>query len=164
MAARAACSSSASGSPRRDKLLGWLASGPPPAWKPTRSAAPSTTSRSAAWRSGGIFDYEGRKERLTEVLRELEDPTLWTSQQERAQELGRERTRLEGVVGTLDRLQAGLSEAGELLELAEAEADAGTVASVQRDVDRIESEVARLEFPQHLRQALAPALVVKDTP
>ena len=98
------------------------------------------------WRSGGIFDYEGRKERLTEVLRELEDPKLWTSQQDRAQELGRERTRLEGVVGTLDRLQAGLSEAGELLELAEAEADAGTVASVQRDVDRIEGEVARLEF------------------
>ena len=45
-------------------------------------------------RSGGIFDYEGRKERLTEVLRELEDPAVW-SKPDRAQELGRERTKLQ---------------------------------------------------------------------
>jgi len=103
------------------------------------------TSPSAPGRSGGFFDYEGRSERLTEVLRELEEPTVW-SNPERAQELGRERTRLEAVVGTLDKLTAGLAEAGELLELAEAEADAGTVDAVQRDVGRIEGEIARLEF------------------
>ena len=33
----------------------------------------------------------GKSERLTEVLRELEDPAIW-SNPERAQELGRERT------------------------------------------------------------------------
>jgi peptide chain release factor 2 len=103
------------------------------------------TSHSAARRSGGFFDYEGRSERLTEVLRELEDPGVWNDP-ERAQELGRERTKLEGVVGTLDRLSSGIGEAGELLELAEAEADAGTVAAVQHDVGRLESEIARLEF------------------
>ena len=70
---------------------------------------------------------------------------MW-SNPERAQELGRERTKLEAVVGTLDRIGAGLNEAGELLELAEAEADAGTVAAVERDVGRIEREIARLEF------------------
>ena len=96
-------------------------------------------------RSGGIFDYEGRSERLAEVLGELEDPTVW-SKPERAQELGRERTRLEAVVGTLDRLRVGLTEAGELLELAEAEADEGMVRAVQQDVTRIEGEIARLEF------------------
>jgi peptide chain release factor 2 len=96
-------------------------------------------------RSGGIFDYDGRAERLTEVLRELEDPAVW-SKPERAQELGRERTKLEGVVGTLDRLGVGLNEAGELLELAEADADEGMVRAVQQDVDRIEGEIARLEF------------------
>jgi peptide chain release factor 2 len=116
-----------------------------PKWKRTRSAAPSTTSRSAARRSGGIFDYEGRAERLTEVLRELEDSAVW-SNPERAQELGRERNKLESVVGTLDRLKAGLHEALELLELAEAEGDEGTVRSVQQDVNRLESDIARLEF------------------
>jgi peptide chain release factor 2 len=49
-------------------------------------------------------------------------------------------------VGTLDKLTAGLTEAGELLELAEAEADAGIIVSVQHDVKRIEREVERLEF------------------
>ena len=96
-------------------------------------------------RSGGIFDYEGRSERLAEVLRELEDPTVW-SDPDRAQQLGRERTRLESVVGTLDRLRAGLTEAGELLELAEAEGDAATARSVEADVGRIESDIQRLEF------------------
>ncbi len=50
------------------------------------------------------------------------------------------------MVGTLDKLTAGLIEAGELLELAEAEADAGIIVSVQHDVKRIEREVERLEF------------------
>jgi peptide chain release factor 2 len=114
-------------------------------WKPIRSAAPSRTSRSAPWRSGGIFDYEGRSERLTEVLRELEDPAVW-SKPDRAQELGRERTSLEGVVYTLDRLTGGITEATELLGMAEAEADEGTIRAVQQDAERIEREIARLEF------------------
>jgi len=103
------------------------------------------TSRSARQRSGGIFDYEGRSERLTEVLRELADPAVW-AKPERAQELGRERTKLEAVVGTLDKLTTGLTEAGELLELAEADSDAGMVTSVQEDVGRLQGEIARLEF------------------
>jgi peptide chain release factor 2 len=78
-------------------------------------------------------------------MRELEDPAVW-SKPDRAQELGRERTKLEAVVGTLDKLKTGLDEAAELLELAEADADEGMVNSVQADVGRIEAEVARLEF------------------
>ena len=54
-------------------------------------------------RSGGTFDYAGKAERLTEVLRELEDPAVWQNS-ERAQELGRERGKLEVVVGTLDKM------------------------------------------------------------
>ena len=79
------------------------------------------------------------------MLRELEDPAVW-SKPVRAQELGRERTKLEAVVGTLDKLTRGLDEAAELLELAEADADEGMVNSVQADVGRLEAEVARLEF------------------
>ena len=96
-------------------------------------------------RSGGTFDYEAKHERLTEVLRELEDPAIWQNP-ERAQELGRERTKLEGVVATLDKLRQDLAEAGELLELAEAEGDAGTATAVQQDLDRMEREVQKLEF------------------
>jgi peptide chain release factor 2 len=114
-------------------------------WKPIRSAVPSRTSCSAPLRSGGTFDYQTRSERLAEVLRELEDPGVWGNP-DRAQELGRERTRLETVVGTLDRLSNGLSEAGELLELAEAEGDDAAARAVEADVGRIESDIKRLEF------------------
>jgi len=103
------------------------------------------TSRSASPRSGGTFDYDGRSERLTEVLRELEDPAVWQNP-ERAQELGRERTKLDAVVSTLDRLGGNVDDALELLGLAEAEADEGTAQSVEQDAARIEAEVARLEF------------------
>jgi peptide chain release factor 2 len=117
----------------------------PGTWKPTRFAARSRISGSVPRRSGGTFDYEGRSERLTEVLRELEDPQVW-SNPERAQELGRERTRLEAVVGTLDRLRDGLSDADDLLGLAESEQDEDTARSVQSDVGRLEGEIAKLEF------------------
>ena len=40
-------------------------------------------------RSGGIFDYDAKSERLEEVNRELENPDIWNDS-ERAQALGRE--------------------------------------------------------------------------
>ena len=50
------------------------------------------------------------------------------------------------MVGTLDRLKTGLTEAAELLELAESDADESMVAAVEQDVAGIEREVAKLEF------------------
>ncbi len=94
---------------------------------------------------GGIFDLPTRQERLAEVSRELEQPGIW-SQPERAQELGRERARLEQVVATFARLEAGLSDAGELLELMRAEGDLGMLSEVQRDLEKLDLELAELEF------------------
>jgi peptide chain release factor 2 len=79
------------------------------------------------------------------VSRELEDPGIWNTP-EKAQELGRERARLEDTVGTLDRLTAGLSDADELLALAVEENDAATIQGVEADVARLEAGVHRLEF------------------
>ncbi len=94
---------------------------------------------------GGIFDYDRKTERLTEVERELADPKLW-SNAERAQELGRERTQLAAIVSTLGGLGARLNEARELLELAGEENDAAAVESVTGDLARAEQELAALEF------------------
>jgi peptide chain release factor 2 len=91
------------------------------------------TSRGARKRSGGIFDYVGKRDRLEEVNRELENPAVWNNQ-ERAQSLGRERARLSGVVATLDKLHAGLQDAGEMLSLAIEEQDEGVLASVAADL------------------------------
>ncbi len=43
---------------------------------------------------GGIFDYEGKRERLEKVRTELENPEIWKNPAH-AQELGRERAQLE---------------------------------------------------------------------
>jgi peptide chain release factor 2 len=103
------------------------------------------TSRSAVKRYGGFFEYDNKHERLTEVNRELEDPKIWSTP-DRAQELGRERSRLELVVDTLDRIRNGLSDATGLLDLAVEANDESTVADVQSDIASIEQELKKLEF------------------
>ena len=116
-----------------------------PCWTSTRSPTKSTTSRDASAPLGGIFDYAERKDRLTEVLRELEDPGVW-SDPERAQALGRERAALEAVVVSMDELGAGLTDAGDLLAMAAEESDEATLGDLERDLARFESRVAELEF------------------
>jgi len=56
-------------------------------------------------RSGGTFDFDRKHERLTEVQRELEQPDIWNNPT-RAQELGRERAKLERDVGGIERSSA----------------------------------------------------------
>ena len=94
---------------------------------------------------GGIFDFAAKQERLAEVRRELEQPNVW-DKPERAQELGRERARLEAQVEVLMRLDSHLGEASELLELARAESDAGLIPPITQDIGALETELAALEF------------------
>ncbi|HEV2621744.1 MAG TPA: peptide chain release factor 2 [Frateuria sp.] len=93
----------------------------------------------------GYLDYATKRERLEEVSRELESPTVWDDPP-RAQELGRERARLDTVVTGIDELTAGLSDAKELLEMAAADGDEDTVSSVADDVQKLEARVGKLEF------------------
>jgi peptide chain release factor 2 len=96
-------------------------------------------------RRGGIFDYEAKAERLTEVERELEQPDVW-NEPDRAQALGRERSQLEQIVAGLDQLTTGLADADELLAMAVEEDDEDTVNEVISDLDSHEKIVAGLEF------------------
>ena len=65
---------------------------------------------------------------------------------ERAQDLSRERSRLQGVVDVLDTLGGGLEDADELLEMAREEQDQATIDSVAADVEVYERQVSELEF------------------
>ena len=96
-------------------------------------------------RSGGIFDYEQKREKLEEVLLELENPDVWADP-ERAQQLGKEKAALETVVDGLGQSTQALADAAELLELAVAEEDESTVGEVVADLDRLEKTIAELEF------------------
>ena len=105
----------------------------------------SPTWRHAPACSGGIFDYAEKKERLTEVELELADPKVWDDP-ERAQALGRERSALAKVVETIEALEQGIADAGELVTLAADEDDADTLAMVAQDVEQLEDRLAELEF------------------
>ena len=65
---------------------------------------------------------------------------------ERAQALGQERAALQLVVVTLDELGSGLTDAEDLLTLAEEEDDNETVEEVVRDLAGFEKRLAKLEF------------------
>ncbi|MGQ9659477.1 MAG: peptide chain release factor 2 [Thermochromatium sp.] len=93
----------------------------------------------------GYLDYAERKDRLTEVLRELEDPTIWNDPS-RAQALGRERAGLEAVVLTLDELTGALADADALLALAAEESDEAMLEALVADLKRHEARVSELEF------------------
>ena len=114
-------------------------------WKSISSSVNSKTSVNGWPRSGGFFEYDKKQERLEEVARELEDPGVW-SNPARAQELGRERARLSTDVAEIDRTTKGVSDAQELLELAEAENDEAAARDIERDGERLEGEVRHLEL------------------
>ena len=99
----------------------------------------------ASIRLGGIFDYDTKVEQLEEVSRELEDPNVWNDP-DRAQTLGKQRSQYETVVSTIRSTEQGVTEAIELLELAEMEDDESTVNSVVEDINVLEEKVAKLEF------------------
>ncbi len=117
----------------------------PESWNRIRSPPPSSRSKSVPPRCGGIFDYDAKRERLEEVNRELEDPSVW-SNPERAQNLGRERSELEAIVATLNRVEKSLDEAGELNELAREEQDESTLGDVIGQVQGVTKELELLEF------------------
>ena len=116
-----------------------------PTWNSIPSASASPTSGAGWIRSGGIFDFDHKVERLEEVNRELESPDVWNDA-ERAQALGRERASLEKVVVGIRTLSEGLVGAAELLDLAEMEQDQDTVDAVVSDVEASAREVEKLEF------------------
>ncbi len=105
---------------------------------------------------GGIFDFDVKAERLGAVSKELEDPKVWDDPA-RAQELGREKKQLEGVVHSLTQLTSDLSDSTELFGLARAEGDDATVRSILGDVAKIAHAVDDLEFRRMFNQPLDPA-------
>jgi peptide chain release factor 2 len=94
---------------------------------------------------GGTFDYEQEKERLEEVLLQLENPSIWNDPAE-AQKLGEERARLEKTVGTLDALENGTQDSLELVDLAAEEKDTTALAEIEKDLTGLRESLERLEF------------------
>ncbi|MBL38299.1 MAG: peptide chain release factor 2 [Xanthomonadales bacterium] len=99
--------------------------------------------RAAALRR--YLDYDGKQEKLEEVTRELEDPNVWNDA-ERAQSLNKERAALDKSLTAQREVIEGVSDAGELLEMAVEEDDPDTLASVEADLQALERKIGALEF------------------
>ncbi|HEY4696850.1 MAG TPA: peptide chain release factor 2 [Gallionella sp.] len=101
------------------------------------------------------LDFDAKQERLTEVSELAEDPAMWQDAK-RAQELGRERKMLEGVVLGLKQIQQNLSDAAELFEMAKAENDDDSLNSTAADIRDIEKRVADMEFRRMFSHPMDP--------
>ncbi|MCS6763160.1 MAG: peptide chain release factor 2 [Candidatus Protistobacter heckmanni] len=95
--------------------------------------------------SRGIFDFDNKAARLTEINGLLEDHKLWDDAK-RAQELGKEKKLLDGVVGNLTRITGDLDASAELYELAREEGDEDTLVAIEGDVAKLSADVADIEF------------------
>lgn len=95
--------------------------------------------------SGGIFDYETKKEQLAEVELELGEPAVWDNP-EKAQELGRQRAALEAVVLTIDTLSIGIADTQGLLEMVVEDNDEEALQEVDTDIDKLVEQLNQLEF------------------
>ncbi|NNE38994.1 MAG: peptide chain release factor 2 [Gammaproteobacteria bacterium] len=91
------------------------------------------------------LDFDVKAERLVEVTRELEEPSIWDDP-DRAQALGKERSGLEKIVSTIHQLSSGINDAEELLSMAKEDNDADTVTAVDSDLDTLEKFLEELEF------------------
>ena len=89
------------------------------------------------------LDWDRALRRLDELNARVEDPTLWDNAK-LAQEVMRERTRLDSAIGATRAIESEKSDTAELIEMAEAEADEAmvdeAVASLKALADRADDD------------------------
>jgi peptide chain release factor 2 len=95
--------------------------------------------------SGGIFDLEGKLRRIAEIEEISTNPDFW-SDRSHAMTLGREKTRLQKDVDAFVAPTRALKDAAELIEMAEADNEAGFEVEISATVDDSRKKIEALEF------------------
>ena len=112
--------------------------------------------RSGSRTSGGIFDFEDKKNRLVEVNSALEASDIWNDSAA-ALALGREKRALETTVLGLTSLSESLGDATDLFQMAVDEDDDETIIAVEADALKIEEGVEDLEFRRMFNNPADPS-------
>lgn len=86
---------------------------------------------------------------------ELADPKVWDDQ-ERAQELGRERSQLDQITTVLGNMHSSLADLSELAEMSAEESDAAALNDVDAELDALVVGLAALEFRRMFQGELDP--------
>ncbi|MBX3492484.1 MAG: peptide chain release factor 2 [Parvibaculum sp.] len=91
------------------------------------------------------LDWDAALRRYDELTAKAEDPDLWNDP-ENAQNLMRERTRLEEAIARLRGFEAGLADNLELIEMGEAEGDAGIVTEAEEALRTLKTQTDEAEL------------------
>jgi peptide chain release factor 2 len=95
--------------------------------------------------SGGIFDLDNKKIRLSEVNAALEDPAVWNDPK-RALELNKEKKSLEQIVDVLASAISNLADSIELYDMAKEETDYDSLTVIADDTNTIAIAIESMEF------------------
>jgi len=75
----------------------------------------------------------------------MEDPSIWNDPK-KAQEMGKEKKALEGVVLVLEKAKGDLADARDLFDMAREEGDDDTIEAVSGDLDEVQKVIEAMEF------------------
>ncbi|PKO44371.1 MAG: peptide chain release factor 2 [Betaproteobacteria bacterium HGW-Betaproteobacteria-3] len=103
----------------------------------------------------GYLDYDAKAERLRTVNASLEDPGVWNDPK-RAQELGREKKALDGVVVSIDHLTRELADNAELYEMSKEDGDEAGLHTIEAEAAKLAAEIEQLEFRRMFSQEADP--------
>src|SRR5215210_6275655 len=92
--------------------------------------------------SGGFFDVAAKREELSRLEAQASEPDFWNDQ-EAAQKVLQQRSRIERVVKRQEGFESSVADAGVLFEFA-AE-DEGSAGELREVVARLETDVAAAE-------------------
>lgn len=98
---------------------------------------------------GGIFDVTGKHERVLELEAEIAQPDFW-NKGEQAQELLKERTRLQKIVEDCSGAKQQLEDIQILIELGEEGEDEETLIEVNGMLPDLQKLIAQMEFARML--------------
>lgn len=110
---------------------------------------PSRSYRLNSRNCGGIFDVAVKQERVAELEAEIARPEFW-NRGEQAQELLRERTRLQKIVEDCLDVKQQLEDVTVLIEMGEEGEDQATLDEVNALLPGLEKQVAAMEFARML--------------
>jgi len=110
---------------------------------------PSENCRKNYRNYGGIFDVPGKQERVSELEADIARPDFW-NQGDQAQELLKERTRLQKIVEDCTSAKQQLEDLQVLIELGEEGEDGETLKEVNALLPDLEKLIAKMEFARML--------------
>ena len=93
---------------------------------------------------------------MNEVNTALENPKVW-DEPKRAQELGKEKRQLEGVVDTIRHLTSSLADNAELFEMSREEGDEAGMRAIEDDANKLRATVEELEFRRMFNNPADPS-------